>query len=82
MANFQLAHLPDCWRGSRCQQSEGLAIMISVQSDRPWCSERLSGWRCRRPQNGFVEVAEALTGFMRIKRDVFRQMMEKYPELN
>jgi len=32
--------------------------------------------------DGFVEVAEAPTGFMCIKRDVFRQMMEKYPKLN
>ncbi|MES2196478.1 MAG: hypothetical protein V4517_18820 [Pseudomonadota bacterium] len=32
--------------------------------------------------DGFVEVAEAPTGFMCIKRDVFRQMMESYPALN
>jgi hypothetical protein len=32
--------------------------------------------------DGFVEVAEAPTGFMVIKRRVFTQMMEKYPELN
>jgi hypothetical protein len=31
---------------------------------------------------GFVEVAEAPTGFMVIKRHVFTQMMERYPELN
>ena len=31
---------------------------------------------------GFVEVAEAPTGFMAIKRHVFKQLMEKYPELN
>jgi hypothetical protein len=32
--------------------------------------------------DGLVEVAEAPTGFMAIKRHVFKQMMEKYPELN
>ncbi|MET3907340.1 hypothetical protein ABID59_001671 [Bradyrhizobium sp. S3.3.6] len=32
--------------------------------------------------DGFAEVAEAPTGFMCVKRDVFKQMMEKYPELN
>jgi hypothetical protein len=32
--------------------------------------------------DGFVEVAEAPTGFMVIKRHVFLQMMERYPELN
>jgi hypothetical protein len=32
--------------------------------------------------DGFVEVAEAPTGFMVIKRHVFKQMMQKYPELN
>ena len=32
--------------------------------------------------DGFVEVAEAPTGFMVIKRHVFKLMMEKYPELN
>jgi hypothetical protein len=31
--------------------------------------------------DGFVEVAEAPTGFMCIKRNVFPRMMEKYPEL-
>jgi hypothetical protein len=31
---------------------------------------------------GFAEVAEAPTGFMVIKRHVFKRMMEKYPELN
>ena len=31
--------------------------------------------------DGFVEVAEAPTGFMCIKRDVFTRMMAKYPEL-
>jgi len=31
---------------------------------------------------GLVEVAEAPTGFMVIKRHVFKQMMEMYPELN
>lgn len=36
----------------------------------------------RADSDGFVEVAEAPTGFMCIKRDVFRQMMEKYPNLN
>jgi hypothetical protein len=32
--------------------------------------------------DGIVEVAEAPTGFMCIKRDVFRQMMDKYPKLS
>jgi hypothetical protein len=32
--------------------------------------------------DGFVEVAEAPTGFMVIKRHVSKQMMEKYPQLN
>lgn len=31
---------------------------------------------------GFVEVAEAPTGFMVIKRQVFLKMMEHYPDLN
>jgi hypothetical protein len=33
-------------------------------------------------QDDFVEVAEAPTGFMSIKRDVFTRLMEQYPELN
>ncbi len=32
--------------------------------------------------DGFIEVAEASTGFMVIKRDVFLRMMNHYPELN
>ncbi len=32
-------------------------------------------------QDGFMEMAEAPTGFMVIKRSVFEKMMEKYPEL-
>jgi hypothetical protein len=32
--------------------------------------------------DGFVEVAEAPTGFMVIKRHVFTRMMQGYPELN
>jgi hypothetical protein len=32
--------------------------------------------------DGMVEVAEAPTGFMVIKRSVFRLLMEKYPKLN
>src|SRR6266545_3545471 len=32
--------------------------------------------------DGFVEVAEAPTGFMVIKRHVFTAMMKHYPELN
>jgi hypothetical protein len=32
-------------------------------------------------QNGFAEVLDGPTGFMLIKRDVFRRMEEKYPEL-
>jgi len=31
--------------------------------------------------DGFIEVAEATTGFMAIKRDVFKKMMRHYPEL-
>lgn len=31
--------------------------------------------------DGFIEVAEATTGFMVIKRDVFLKMMKHYPEL-
>jgi hypothetical protein len=31
---------------------------------------------------GFVEVAEAPNGFMVVKRHVFKQMMERYPQLN
>ena len=33
-------------------------------------------------QNGFVEVLDGPTGFLMIKRHVFDQMFEKYPELN
>lgn len=32
--------------------------------------------------DGFIEVAEAPTGFMVIKRHVFLAMMQRYPELN
>ena len=32
-------------------------------------------------QDGFMEMTEAPTGFMVIKRSVFEKMMEKYPEL-
>jgi hypothetical protein len=32
--------------------------------------------------DGFVEVAEAPTGFMVIRREVFKKMMLRYPELN
>jgi hypothetical protein len=41
-------------------------------------AERVSAYA---DADGFVEVAEAPTGFMCIKRHVFLQMMEKYPEL-
>ena len=41
-------------------------------------SERVSTYA---DADGFVEVAEAPTGFMCIKRDVFTRMMAKYPEL-
>jgi hypothetical protein len=41
-------------------------------------TERVSAYA---DADGFVEVAEAPTGFMCIKRDVFLRMMEKYPEL-
>ncbi|WP_449410105.1 hypothetical protein [Methylobacterium komagatae] len=33
-------------------------------------------------EDGFIEVAEATTGFMAIKREVFIRMMKHYPELN
>ncbi len=39
-------------------------------------TERVSGYV---DADGFVEVAEAPTGFMCIKRHVFKQMMEKVP---
>ena len=42
-------------------------------------AERVSSYA---EADGFVEVDEAPTGFMCIKRDVFTQMMEKYPKLN
>ena len=32
--------------------------------------------------DGFVEVAEAPTGFMVVKRHVFTAMMKRYPHLN
>jgi cellulose synthase/poly-beta-1,6-N-acetylglucosamine synthase-like glycosyltransferase len=32
--------------------------------------------------NGFVEVLDGPTGFLMIKRDVFKRMFERYPELN
>ncbi|MFZ0557900.1 MAG: hypothetical protein WAM55_01250 [Methylovirgula sp.] len=33
-------------------------------------------------EDGFIEVAEAPTGFMAVKRSVFTNMMAQYPELN
>ena len=42
-------------------------------------SSRVSGYA---DADGFVEVAEAPTGFMVIKRHVLTHMMKKYPELN
>ncbi|MDQ0395837.1 hypothetical protein [Labrys monachus] len=33
-------------------------------------------------EHGFIEVSEAPTGFMVIKRDVFTRMMQHYPQLN
>ena len=33
-------------------------------------------------EDGFIEVAEATTGFMCIKRDVILRMMKHYPQLN
>ena len=36
----------------------------------------------RLTEDEFIEVAEAPTGFMCIKREVFLRMMEHYPELN
>jgi hypothetical protein len=35
-----------------------------------------------RTDDGFIEVAEAPTGFMAIRREVFLQMMAEYPDLN
>ena len=36
----------------------------------------------RLDEDGFIEVAEAPTGFMCIKREVFTKMIAAYPELN
>jgi hypothetical protein len=37
----------------------------------------------KRPiENGFVEILDGPTGFMVIKRDVFKKMEERFPELN
>jgi hypothetical protein len=33
-------------------------------------------------QDGFIEIAEAPTGFMAIRRQVFTRLMERYPQLN
>jgi hypothetical protein len=36
----------------------------------------------RRPvENGFIEILDGPTGFMLIKRDVFKKLEEKFPEL-
>jgi len=39
------------------------------------------GARKRTVENGFVEVLDGPTGFMMIKRSVFEEMEEKFPEL-
>jgi hypothetical protein len=36
----------------------------------------------REIKNGFVEILDGPTGFMVIKREVFKKMEEKFPELN
>jgi len=35
----------------------------------------------RAVENGFIEILDGPTGFMMIKRDVFKQLEEKFPEL-
>lgn len=39
------------------------------------------GARNRSVENGFIEILDGPTGFMLIKRDVFKKLEEKYPEL-
>lgn len=39
------------------------------------------GSQHRKVENGFIEVLDGPTGFMLIKRDVFKKMEEKFPEL-
>ena len=39
------------------------------------------GSQHRKVENGFIEILDGPTGFMLIKRDVFKKMEEKFPEL-
>ena len=39
------------------------------------------GSQHRKVENGFIEVLDGPTGFMLIKRDVFKKMEDKFPEL-
>ena len=39
------------------------------------------GARNRPIENGFIEILDGPTGFMMIKRDVFKRLEEKFPEL-
>ena len=64
--------------GNDATTIRGSLYRLSVQSHRP----RRSPVSSYADADGFVEVAEAPTGFMVIKRHVFKLMMEKYPELN
>jgi hypothetical protein len=39
------------------------------------------GAKTRPVENGFIEILDGPTGFMLIKRDVFKKLEEKFPEL-
>jgi len=39
------------------------------------------GSQHRKVENGFIEILDGPTGFMLIKRDVFKQLEDKFPEL-
>jgi len=39
------------------------------------------GSQHRKVENGFIEILDGPTGFMLIKRDVFKKMEDKFPEL-